>query len=79
MLSASTDPELRHRLRWAAESGNTPMFVRRVAEAALIACLPDYELLRPVLVELKRRYPEGAASQQAWRYQSSNIRRFPST
>ncbi len=26
-------------------------------EAALMACIPDYELLRPVLLELKRRYP----------------------
>jgi len=33
------------------------MFVRTVAEATLIACSPDYELLRPVLLELKRRYP----------------------
>jgi hypothetical protein len=34
------------------------MFVRTVAEAALIACIPDYVLLRPVLVELKRRHPQ---------------------
>jgi len=33
------------------------MFVRTVAEAAFMACAPDYILLRPVLVELKRRYP----------------------
>jgi len=59
MLSANTDLELREWLRWAAEGGNTPMFVRTVAEAALIACSPDYELLRSVLVELKRRHPEG--------------------
>lgn len=58
MLSANTDPELHDWLRWAAEAGNTPMFVRKVAEAALIACLPDYELLRPVLMELKGRYPQ---------------------
>ena len=54
MDSASTDSELRHWLRWAAEGGNTPIFVRTVANAALIACSPDYALLRPVLVELKR-------------------------
>jgi hypothetical protein len=59
MLSASTDPELRSWLRWAAEEGNTPSFVRKVADATLIACLPDYELLRPVLLELKQQYPEG--------------------
>jgi len=28
-----------------------------LAEAALMACIPDYVLLRPVLLELKRRYP----------------------
>jgi hypothetical protein len=37
------------------------MCLRHVTEAALIACSPDYELLRSVLLELKRRYPEGAA------------------
>lgn len=56
---AHADPELRDWLRWASESGSTPMFVRTAAEAALIACLPDYALLRPVLVELKQRYPAG--------------------
>jgi hypothetical protein len=59
MDSARTDPELSQRLRRASERGNTPVFVRRVAEAALIASSPDYVLLRPVLLELKRRYPEG--------------------
>ena len=59
MDSANTDPELRHWLRWVSDSASTPMFVRTVAEAALIACSPDYVLLRPVLLELKRRYPEG--------------------
>jgi hypothetical protein len=34
------------------------MFVRTVAEAARMACSPDYVLLRPVLLELKRRHPE---------------------
>lgn len=59
MDSANTDLELRGWLRRASESGSTPSFVRTVTEAALIACLPDYVLLRPVLVELKRRCPEG--------------------
>ena len=58
MNSAYADPELRDWLRWASERGNTPMFVRTVAETALMACVPDYVLLRPVLVELKRRHPE---------------------
>jgi len=58
MCSANTDPELSQWLRWASESGEVLAFVRTIAEAALIACLPDYELLRPVLLELKRRHPE---------------------
>ena len=66
MLSANTDPELSQWLRWATESGDTPMFVRKVADASLIACSPDYVLLRPVLVELKRRYPE-------WRGQGKGL------
>jgi hypothetical protein len=59
MDSAHADPELSQWLVWASERGSTPMFVRTVAEAARMACVPDYVLLRPVLVELKRRYPEG--------------------
>ena len=58
-LRPHIDPELRHWLRWASESGNTPMFVRTVVEAALIACSPDYARLRPVLLELERRYLKG--------------------
>ena len=58
MDSAYTDSELRDRLRWASEGGKVPMVVRTVAEAALMPSSPDYELLRPVLVELKRRCPE---------------------
>jgi len=54
MDSAYTDPELRAWLRWASEWGTTPMFVSKVADAASAACIPDYELLRPVLLELKR-------------------------
>ena len=59
MDSAHTDPELSQWLRWASEQGHTPVFVRTVAEAARMACTPDYVLLRPVPLELKRRYPEG--------------------
>jgi len=58
MDSASTDPELRGWLRWASEWGTTPMFVSKVADAASAACIPDYELLRPVLLELMRQHPE---------------------
>jgi len=48
--SAYTDPELRDWLRWAPESGKVPIFVRTMAEAALVACIPDYLPLRPVMV-----------------------------
>jgi len=58
MESANTDPELRDWLRWASELGNTPAFVRLVADAACLACSPDFEMLRPVLVELKRLQPQ---------------------
>jgi hypothetical protein len=57
--SPHTGPEFHDWLRWASERGNTPTFVCKVAEAALIACIPDYLLLRPVLIELKQRYPVG--------------------
>ena len=55
--SANTDPELTYWLRWASESGQVPTFAKTVAEAALIADLLDYALLRPVLLELKRSDP----------------------
>ena len=57
--SPHTDPQLSQWLCCASEGGNAQMFVRTIAEAARMACSPDYALLRPVLVELKRRYPEG--------------------
>jgi len=47
MSSAYTDSELQDWLRCASESGNTLSFVRTVAEAAFIACSPDYDSLRP--------------------------------
>jgi hypothetical protein len=53
--SAHTDPELADWLRWACESGEVPNFVRAIAEAAFVADLPNYALLRPVLLELKRQ------------------------
>jgi hypothetical protein len=57
IYSANTDPELGEWLRWACESRNAPSFVRTVAEAALIADLLHYALLRPVLLELMRERP----------------------
>jgi hypothetical protein len=64
--SPVTDPELSQWLRRASESGSTPMFAHTVTEAAFMACIPDYLLFRPVLVELKRRYP-GRAQRCPWR------------
>ena len=58
MDSAHTDPETSQRPHWASERGNTPMFVSKVADAACLACMPDFEMLRPVLVALKRQHPE---------------------
>jgi hypothetical protein len=55
--SAHGDVELQGWLRWAAEGGNMPMLVRTLAEAALNASSPDYELRRPLLIDLKRRHP----------------------
>jgi len=51
-------------LRWASESHEVPMFVRTVAEAAFLADSPNYALLRPVLLKLKRQRPD--------EYQASN-------
>jgi hypothetical protein len=59
IYSPHTDPELSQWVRWASERGNTPMFALMVPEAARMDRMPDYVLLRPVLVELKRRYPGG--------------------
>jgi hypothetical protein len=53
--AAHDDPELFGWLSWASGGGHAPSFVRALVEAALCACAGDYELLRPVLVELKRR------------------------
>jgi hypothetical protein len=59
--SANTDPELTLWLRWASESGEVSSFIQTVAEAAAIADLPHYALLRPVLLELKRETPRECA------------------
>jgi len=56
-LSASADPELRDWLRWASDRGEVPRFIRAIAEAAFLADLPNYALLRPVLLRLKRQRP----------------------
>ena len=53
-FSANTDPDLRDWLRWASESGEAPSFVRAVGEAAFLADLENYSLLRPLLLRLKQ-------------------------
>jgi len=52
MCSAYDDVELHDWLRWAEENGSS--FLKTTAEAALIADLKHYNLLRPVLLELKK-------------------------
>jgi len=56
MILPSTDEELHDWLRWAEENGRS--FLKTTAEAALIADLKHYNLLRPVLLELKREWPK---------------------
>jgi len=60
MDSASTDPELRQWLRWTFESGKVPMFVRTVAEAALVACSLDSISIRRVLSPYRRWSSRGS-------------------
>jgi len=48
MISPATDVELHDWLRWAEKSGSS--FLRTTAEAALLADLKHYNLLRPVLL-----------------------------
>ena len=55
--SAYTDNELREWLVWLS-SANVSSFLRAISEAASLADLKDYALLRPTLVELKQKYPE---------------------
>jgi hypothetical protein len=62
LYSGNDDPDLRNWLRWAVEGGDVPTFVRAVAEAASIADLKHYALLRPVLLELMQEYPQPTGS-----------------
>lgn len=57
LYSAHTDPELSDWLHRASESNDVPNFIRAIAEAAFLADLPTYALLRPVLLKLKRQRP----------------------
>jgi hypothetical protein len=61
--SSATDPELADWLRWAPQSVKAPNFIRAIAEAAFLADLPNYTLLRPVLLELKRQRPRSVPTE----------------
>jgi hypothetical protein len=58
MIFPATDVELHGWLRWAEENGST--FLKATAEAGLLADLPHYNLLRPLLLELKKEWPKAA-------------------
>jgi hypothetical protein len=56
--SASTDEELHDWLVWADEHGTS--FLHAMAEAAFASDLKHYRLLRPVLLSLRKMYPENS-------------------
>jgi len=58
MISPAADVELHDWLRWAFDNGSG--FLKTAAEAALVADLKHYNLLRPVLCELKKEWPKPA-------------------
>jgi len=58
MISPATDVALNDWLRWAEENGSS--FLKAAAGAALIADLRHYNLLRPLLLELKKEWPRAA-------------------
>jgi len=58
MISPAPDEELYDWLRWAEENGSS--FLKTTAETALLADLKHYNLLRPVLLELKSEWPKPA-------------------
>jgi len=55
MLSVYEDADLYDWLRWA-EDAHASNFLRAIAEAAFIADLKHYALLRPILLELKTQW-----------------------
>jgi hypothetical protein len=57
VFTANDDVELTDWLNWAFESGEVPSFYRTIAEAAFCADAPNYNLLRPLLLELQRQRP----------------------
>jgi hypothetical protein len=56
--SAFTDEELHHWLVWADEHGTS--FLQAIATAAFVSDLKQYHLLQPVLLELRKMYPENS-------------------
>jgi hypothetical protein len=58
---ANDDTELCDWLHWVSEGGAVPSFVRAVAQAAFLADLRHYALLRPVLLELAEQNPRFSA------------------
>ena len=56
MCSPHTDDELRDWFLWQTENGSS--FIRRLVEAAYLADAQAYMLLRPLLLELKAKYPQ---------------------
>jgi hypothetical protein len=56
--SASADNELHDWLIWADEHSTS--FLHAIAEAAFLSDLKHYRLLRPVLLNLKKMYPENS-------------------
>jgi hypothetical protein len=64
---AFDDTELNEWLMQAIEEGSG-QFLPALAEAAVIACAEDYCLVRPVLIDLKRKYsfasPAGRQTKQ---------------
>ena len=56
--SASTDNELHDWLIWAREHGTS--FLHAIAEAAFVSDLKHYRLLRPILLSLRKMYPENS-------------------
>jgi hypothetical protein len=56
---AFDDTELNEWLMQAIEEGSG-QFLPALAEAAVIACAEDYFLVRPVLINLKRKYCVGS-------------------
>ncbi len=55
LIAQNDDPELLEWLARADMDGGT--FVRSMARAALVADPENYALLRPLILELRKKYP----------------------